>query len=82
MKRICIVAAMVLLTAGCATPSEESETTNPVQQANETWVHARETYYRNQGWSGPDAMFQAEQDFEAGKTVPSDRPPMERRTRN
>jgi hypothetical protein len=52
-----------------------------MEQANEIWLHNRETYYRNAGWTGPDARFQAEQDLDAGKAVPADRPPMERRAR-
>jgi hypothetical protein len=81
MKTILVVAAGLLLTSGCATMNEP-EPTNPVQLANETWQRNREMYYRSQGWSGPDAMFQAEQDLESGKSVPADRPPMERRPRD
>ena len=80
MKPLVVVALALLFFAGCAT-GPGPETSNPIERVNEMWLHNRETYYRNAGWSGPDAMFQAEQDLAAGKSIPADRPPMERRPR-
>jgi hypothetical protein len=80
MKIIPLAAISVLLLAGCANGSGP-EPTNPDERVNEIWLRNRELYYRNAGWNGPDAMFQSEQDLGAGKSIPADRPPMERRAR-
>ena len=79
MTKIPIAVVMLVLAAGCVTRPDTSEPPSPTEQANQAWLRGRELYYRNQGWNGPDAMFQAEQDLEAGNSVPADRPPMERR---
>lgn len=81
MKRLLPTLIMLLVLAGCATGGWDNEPTDPVQQANETWVQNRQIYYRNNGWSNADAAFQAQQDLEAGKAIPADRPPLERRAR-
>ena len=81
MKRRPLTAIAFLLLTGCATGAGDSEPTDPVQQANETWAQNRQIYYRNNSWSNADAAFQAQQDLEAGKPIPADRPPLERRAR-
>ena len=81
MKRFPLIVIAILLLAGCVTGAGDSEPTDPLQQANKTWVQNRQVYYRNNGWSSLDAAFQAQRDLEAGKTPPEDRPPLERRAR-
>jgi len=81
MRILPLIALVLVLLAGCTTGATQSEPEDPVQRVNEMWVQNRQIYYRNQGWNSLDAAYQAEQDLESGKSLPADRPPAERRTR-
>lgn len=81
MKRSSASLIMLLLLAGCAAGGTDPEPTDLVEQANQTWIQNRQIYYRNNGWSNADAAFQAQRDFEGGKALPEERPPLERRSR-